>query len=255
MMNKKMTAYMIMDFNNPVSVEYSKKSIESFKCVSDLIEIIPYQCTTPKDLVWRDNEKDQHGFGPLLDPSVCGVKLSFVPSNPKKGGSFTQPEIAGLVSHYKLWRKQATAKERFIILEHDAYILNEEKFRALFEALKFLPDAPIARRYGHCFAYWNIGIAVECYSLHPQLAEYILWRTTRKDNPFNTIHGGPMAMLFNHTIWWRSIYPQDGMDRKLTSGGSAPVTQLYSKELGITMDHGYYSNIHYENMPNLEIIP
>jgi len=246
-MSEKMKAYMIVDFNNPVSMHYSKMSIESFRPIKDIIEIIPLQCCTPKDLKWID-KKDQWGNSPSLDPSVCGAPLTFHNTDPKKIG-WSETEIACFISHYRLWRKQATRKDRFIILEHDAYLRDEQQFRNLFNYLK--ED----HLHKPLFGWWAIGIAVECYSISRPLAEFIQYKMTRKDNPWSTINMGPMGMLWSFSRYWRTIYPADGMKNKLTNGQDAPVTQMYSNKLDITIDHGsQYKQDHYRNAPNMKIV-
>ena len=44
---------MIVDFDNPVSVQYMNKSIESFAPVKDILSITPVQCTKPHTLPIR----------------------------------------------------------------------------------------------------------------------------------------------------------------------------------------------------------
>lgn len=248
-MMKKMKAYMIMDFNNPVSIAYSKKSIETFKPVQDLIEIIPIQCCVPADLEWIDNQ-DQWGNSPSLDPCVCGIPFTFYQDS-KKRSCWSYTEISAFISHYRLWAKQAETPERFIVLEHDAYLKDEQQFRKLF---KYLQEDD-SLKHKPLYGLWNIGIAVECYSIARPLAEFIRHKITRAVDPWSTINMGPMGMLWVFSKYWRSIYPADGMKNKLINGEDAPVTQMYSPKLDITIDHGSdYKQNHYRNAPNLKIV-
>lgn len=229
-----MKAYMIMDFDNPVSVAYSKMSIESFKPVEDLIEIIPIQCTKPKDLVWID-EVDQWGVGPMIE--IEGLKFSFWPHQLLRSGDrdWTEIEKSVVASHLKLWLKNE--KKRFIIMEHDAYLLDEQKFRKDFNTI-------------NDYGVWMPGIAMECYSLSNKFKEYIRWYI--EDKKWNTFSSGPMGYIEKLSREWKRIFPKDGKKNLLNDGSKAPVTQLYSKSLGITLDHLLPHK--YEDQPNLYII-
>ena len=227
-----------MDFNNPVSISYSKKSIESFKCVEDLIEIIPTQCVVPKDLKWID-KVDQFGVGPTLDESVIGIELVYWPHHVLKSGNrnWSDPEKCCFASHVKLWLQQIKSS-RFIILEHDAYLINEAKFRKDFERMDE-------------FDLWMPGIAVECYSLSLNFSRYLV---TMKmiDQNWNTISCGPMGHLVKISKQWNTLIPKDGRKNLLNDDTKSPVTQIYSKSLGITLDHKLDTK--YEDMPNLFVI-
>src|SRR6056300_797664 len=229
-----MKAYMIMDFNNPVSVSYSKMSIESFKCVEDLIEIIPIQCTKPKDLVWID-EVDQWGVGPMIE--IEGLKFSFWPHQVIRSGDrdWTKIEKAVVVSHLKLMLKEE--QERFIIMEHDAYLTDEEKFRSDFKRMTN-------------YAIWMPGIAMECYSISNKFKDYMKWFIVEKN--WNTFAGGPMGYIEKISREWKRLWPKDGRKNLLTDNSSAPVTQIYSKSLGVTIDHLLPDK--YAEQPNLFII-
>ena len=128
-----MRAYQIMDFNNPLSVYYQQHSAQALAPLSDLIQIVPVQCTTPAtmpaDILLNDKKRR------------------------------TDTEKAALISHYNLAKKLAQGEE-FIILEHDAYLWpeREKDFRLLFE-------------YVHC-PIWNCGIAAECYTTNKEVAKF-----------------------------------------------------------------------------------
>lgn len=126
-----MRAYQILDFDNPLSVQYQQHSAQSLAPLSDLIQITPVQCTTPATLP----------TGLLYDK--------------KKR---TETEKAALVSHYNLVKRLA-AGEEFIILEHDAYLWpdRESNFRFLFGHVHY--------------SMWNCGIAAECYTMNKEVAK------------------------------------------------------------------------------------
>ena len=229
-----MKAYMIMDLDNPVSVAYSKMSIESFKPVEDLIEIIPYQCTRPKDIEWID-DVDRWGVGPLFE--VEGHKFSIWTQQLLRSGhrNFTESEKATIVSHLRLWLKPE--EEQFIILEHDAYLLDEQKFRKDFSKMD---------RYG----VWMPGIALECYSFSPMFKEYLTWKMTIGE--WNTFASGPMGYLEKVCKQWVCKWPMNGKNLLQNDGSNACVTQIYSKELGITIDHTL--KIDYSTQKNIFIV-
>jgi len=231
-----MKAYMIMDFNNPVSVAYSKMSIESFKSVEDLIEIIPTQCVVPSDLKWID-KVDQFGVGPTLEESVCGMELVYWPHHVIRNGNrpWSDPEKCCFASHCKLWLKE---EDRFIILEHDAYLTDPEKFRKDF---KQIDD----------YGIWMPGVAVECYSLSSDFQRYLIDYKMKKEQ-WNTVAGGPMGHILKIGKQWKSLHPKNGNKNLLNNNSKAPVTQIYSKSLGITLDHQL--EVEYAKKHNLFII-
>jgi hypothetical protein len=197
-----MQAYMIMDYNNPLSVKYSEMSQESFKCVSDLINIETVQCVTPETM----ND----------DIRWCARKVRSI------------KEKACLVSHSELWQKQAKQDERFIIMEHDAYLYPnmEDSFRLLFEQYK---DVSV----------WSLGMGMEFYSMSPRVAANCYNNLHRdKDN----LYRGTMSYIFysaehEDLLWvnrgarYPTILNYNGQEYF-----EAPITQLFSRSKGNTID-------------------
>jgi len=243
----KVQAYMIMDFNNPVSVEYSERSLATFKPVEHLINISRVQCTIPDDLVYIAGTKDQYGAGPGIQ--VDDLMLFFPEYYKSKSRKYSESEKAGYVSHIKLWMRQAASPKRFIIMEHDAFLRDVSLFEKQLQYI--LNDKNKEQK--DLYAYWNVGIAIECYSLHRKLAQYIQWTMTRTEDPWNHLGLGPMGLLYKHSSYWNTLYPADGFNNKLTNGEDAPVTQMYSPRLGITLDHTINNN-KFHNLPNLQRI-
>lgn len=211
-----------MDFNNPVSVAYSKMSIESFKPVEDLIEIIPIQCITPKDFKWVD-KVDQYGIGPALDASIAGKELYFWPTliyMKNKHREWTEGEKACFSSHFKLWYQN---DDRWIIMEHDAYLLDEDKFRKDFARM-------------NNYDIWMPGIAVEFYSMSRKFLNHLY---NKIDEGWHTIPYGPMAFL--EKLWkdsqFSNLVPKNGDNRLLSDGSNSCITQAYSDSLGLTLEH------------------
>lgn len=125
-------AYQIVDFNNPLSVKYSEHSIESFKRVSDIINIVPIQCITPSTLpnITIDDKYNR-----------------------------TATEKAVLFSHYHLIKQIANGTQ-IIIMEHDAYLWPDrvDNFRDSITKIDQLDM-------------WNCGVAIECYSMSVEAAQ------------------------------------------------------------------------------------
>ena len=179
-----------MDFNNPVSIKYSERAMDSFQFVSDLIRIEPVQCTLPEDIIFEDSDrKDEWGYGPYLDNRVCGFDVTMpTKGNWLKEGDWNRvgsmQEKAALISHLKLIRMASLSYERFFVLEHDAWLKSPDTFRKLYDL------------YYHQTDYFNVGIAVECYSLSKGFANYM----TNEHN--TTMMEGPMGFLHRHYNTW-----------------------------------------------------
>tara|TARA_R110000868_G_scaffold9000_3_gene45578 strand:- start:8991 stop:9737 length:747 start_codon:yes stop_codon:yes gene_type:complete len=230
---ERMKAYMICDLTNPVSVSYTEVAMKSFEPVSDLIEIIRLQCYKPD----------------TLNQCTAKFSISDISSAKKYQGQnrlIPPAEKACLTSHVDLWFKQADTSERFIIMEHDAYLRDPSKFRSLFSKIDD-------------FEIWNCGIAMECYSITRRFARYgiLYW-----SDPDKQITSGPMGELFfiytklhrsrYHLtsgilpVLWPTVYMKNQIVS--TKGGdprttirhgkfeSAPVTQCYDGTIGSTID-------------------
>ena len=126
-------AYQLVDFNNPISVEHSQHSINSFKPVRDVLTIIPVQCTTPSTL------PTDKFYGDSKERTVY--------------------EQSCFCSHYHLV-KRLSSGEHFFIMEHDAYLWpqDEDRFRALL--LNY-----------HTYSVYYLGIANEFYYLAQNMAK------------------------------------------------------------------------------------
>lgn len=125
-------AYQIVDFHNPISVQYMEYSRKSFECVKDILTIEPYQCFTP-------------------DTQPRNIDLSW-----KKR---TLTEQACLYTHYSL-ATRLKHEDRFIIMEHDAYLWpnKQQEFRELLKLLNSVV--------------WVVGIAAECYTMDQEVAKF-----------------------------------------------------------------------------------
>jgi len=158
---KPIKAFVIYDENNPLSKMYLEKSLESFSnCKSITIEKV--QCVTPDTLYDQKFNLNFNDF--YLNQKHKG-------SNKK----YNLPERACFASHYSFWLEAAKTRSRFIVLEHDAYLLSNEKFERY---LKLLPETYT----------WNPGLWMECYSLDKDFAQLLTLRYQQTN-----IEMGPMA--------------------------------------------------------------
>ena len=188
-------AYMGVDLNNPLAVKYNELSLKSFECVSDIFKINVMQCITPDTLF------------PHLTLS--------------KHKDRSPQEVAHIHSTFRLMRRIAIGK-RVWIMEHDAYLIPEQvdMFRRIMIKYTEMPTC-------------NIGIALECYTVRPEIAEmfcdYVL-----NDEKHNC--RGPMSILHtvtdlyckaNNNNRYNVYWPKKGMDNK--TGVSVNVSHAHTK--------------------------
>lgn len=223
-----MKAYQIVDFNNPVSVNYYKYSVSSFAPVKDLLDIEQVQCIVPATL-----------------PS----NINF---DPKKKRSDTEKAV--LASHYMLIKRLAVG-EKFIIMEHDAYLWPEkvELFRTMLDKISTT-------------AVWISGIAVECYTMSQEVAKRYceLMENDSSHNrpgPMSILHtaGNDVCLTKNTRVVW-PLYGETGKlvfaeNVNLASAGKgktndAPVTQYVNLNAGVTVERKNRP-ITKENNPNV----
>ena len=246
-----MKVYQIVDRNNPVSEEYSKISRESFQSLIDdgTLEFIDFPAITPEHPDF-ENIISQYEWRPSLMNADRGSKEDHSPT-----------EKAGMCSHWELMRMQGESEERFLVMEHDTYLLNEKVFRNM---LKMLGKVDVC--------YFNIGLFMGCYSFTPHCAG---WQySLLKDQRF-WINSGPYGVverLFrnytDHYLKKRNylgidptvIHPWSGCDtlgfgRKVNGffnnpdpnpedSPPNPTTQVISKKLKVTQEHHRYKQEH-----------
>lgn len=254
-----MKAYMLVDFDNPVSVRYSEIAIDSFKPVIQrgILDIIPTQCITPKTLPTVENDFN-------WQKSLATIDM--------KKGRETKPmhetEKAGMCSHWELMRRQRY-EDRFFIMEHDAYLLDADDFEKAYE---FMLE--------HDIAYANLGLFMSCYSYNKHSATWMYEQLIRENNvPVNC---GPYLMAeklyklyAKHFLSKRNylgkeysfMIPFRDSDklgygrtekemfqtinfaretwRALSPYMNTPSTQCWSEELGLTQNHHNYKKAHH----------
>lgn len=243
-----MKAYQIVDFNNPISVEYSQISQESFKPAIEtgyIEEIIPVQSVTPETL---DQYEHLYDWRPSL------MKLD---NDTDKNHSET--EKAGMCSHWELMRKQGESEERFLILEHDTFLLPQhlDDFGYLLNYIK---------QKNVCYA--NIGLFMACYTFNTHCAGWMYQLLHEQKFWINSGPYGVVERLFrnytDHYLRKRNYLEIDptvihpwhncdtlGFGRKVERyfneydpypkhSMKTPTTQVIKKSLRVTQDHHTY---------------
>jgi hypothetical protein len=214
-----MKAYMIMDWNNPISVRYAQYSTKSWEKVKDLVSIEPFQCVTPETL--------DTSYFPWMELPECRK---------------TKTECSILATYYQLYLLGTF--EKFIIMEHDAYLYphREKIFRQVFKYI----DLDI----------WNVGMAVECHSYSSSVSEQLarlLESNKFMLGPMGLVHqtnykGEILFVESGHNTGKGYIGLGKNIDR-IASGFSdkrfdAPVTQCYNNNWGFTNVNPYTPESH-----------
>jgi len=170
---------MIVDFDNPVSVQYMNKSIESFAPVKDILSITPVQCTKPNTLPirYKKNFKPIPFYVKNDGKDYCRARFF--------GGTFDDNPIYQSImhSHYSLIKRMAAGESDIAIMEHDAALVNEESFRAMYETV-----------WGKVDGYFP-GACMEFYRFSQS---YSKWFTDLLDDfPYRDCrrYSGPMGII------------------------------------------------------------
>jgi hypothetical protein len=177
-------AYMICDFNNPISMRYVELSLKSLEPLKDLINVTPVQCTTPETLPIRF-EKNQKPI-----PFYVQQELGDYVRQRHYGGTFCDDMIYNCIMHSHMKYIERIAQgEEIIILEHDAALINEESFREMFDTFwgadTFFPGACM-EFYGlsQRFAKWMVELMQD----FPYVEE-------QNGYPVDQRYSGPMGII------------------------------------------------------------
>jgi hypothetical protein len=263
----KIKFYQIVIPDNPVSMEYHEISKKSFECVSDIIEIVPFEAITPQT---PDFEEREEWFN--WQPSRSGLEV-INRLKPTRRTDIDKPhsptERAGMMSHWELMRLRGESNEDFYVTEHDTFLRpeHEEVFRELLDL-----------KQDYRLHYSNIGLFMGCYSMSKRFSHYAYHLLRNKSFPINSGPYGCMERLFktfiknfhkNHASYWRSeatfIHPWVCCTRLNIGKNEAqmnntynfdfdeifpdvpessyypvPTTQVVSKRLLVTQDHREY---------------
>tara|TARA_R110000868_G_scaffold94549_1_gene260802 strand:+ start:15821 stop:16573 length:753 start_codon:yes stop_codon:yes gene_type:complete len=195
--------YMMCDLKNELARKYMKVALKSFECVSDIFEIEVIQCITPNALL------------PIL-------KDKYVVTQTRSPG-----EIAAMHSHYRMVKRLA-AGEKFWIMEHDAYLINEETFRMLLSKWETFPVA-------------EIGTSNEMYTMWQSVAtEYATAiEAGTPHGPMSTLHKVAQSWCVRNNpgraIYWPSNWKKDprwvnvtGVGRSVNEAYGDPAVMIHS---------------------------
>lgn len=227
-MSMGLIAYQLVDLNNPVSVRYSQHSINSFKPVSDILNIVPVQCIVPSTL------PQDRFYGDSLKRSVY--------------------EQSCFCSHYNLIKKRLSG-EKFFIMEHDAYLWphNQVIFRKLVQ--NYLK-----------YEVFYIGIANEFYYLSERMCEYYVAALEEGNiygGPMSHVHLVYERQVKNTLT--NIMWPVKGQINRICSSNSiwlalsgqgkiyrAPVTQHFQLSVGTTIKSRKHKALYnVENNPDM----
>lgn len=217
--------YIQANLKNPIVHKYLELSLKSFRPVSDVFNINIIQCMVP---------------GEQLKTHDGHVILGQENFNEEKKRS--PQEIASIISQYRLMRRIANG-ERLFIMEHDAYLFpsEEPEFRR------------VMGKYDQLLV-CNIGIAMECYTCHPEIAKrFCEW----VENDYDHKMKGPMAILHKvideyakeidnkvRNVWWpkKGQRNETGLSNTVTTAFTdptltikAPITQMIDMSIGSTV--------------------
>ena len=251
-----MKAYQIVDLTNPVSVEYHEISKQSFQPAIDeglIEEIIPVQAITPT--AGLDQWEDKFNW----ENSLTHI------DNQDGDGTISPTERSGNISHWLLMQRQSESDERFLIMEHDAYLLDLTRFR---RCIKFM------NRHDMCYA--NMGLFMSCYSYNKHAAGWMWNELIKNQLPINCGPYGVAERLYkNYATHYLSKRNYLGKKwcfmthmnncKHIGFGKTAeemfatynftpdvsdlviPTTQCIKRSLGITQEHQNYNEHLQEN--------
>lgn len=152
-------AYMLVDFNNPLSLQYMNLSLESFSAVNDIVKITPVQCTTPETLPIRfqENEEPIPPYVDRNDPNDFLRARYF-------GGSFCDSPLYQSIMYSQLQLiKRIANGEPIAIMEHDAALVNEDSFREMVDMFWGQVDVFIP---GACMEFYGLSKRVARWMIH-----------------------------------------------------------------------------------------
>jgi len=257
-----MKAYQIVIKGNEISEEYARISRESFKPLTDTgtLEIITFDAITPESEDF-DSQISKYRFVPSIMMADLDGK------NPRKE-DHSPTEKAGFCSHWELLRQASESDERFLVMEHDTFLLKQhtETFTELLDIIK-----------GGNIMYANIGLFMGCYSIEKNAANwmYELLTEGKEWGERFPINCGPYCTLQRLFATYTSsvlkpnnffdlsedepttihpwhhcdtLYfgrdcqePFNKYDMEPMNSLSNPTTQVVSKNLCVTQDHHGYS--------------
>lgn len=253
-----MKAYQIVMKGDERSEEYAEISRKSFQRAIDegiITSIETFDAITPQSDNFQEHV-DRYNWAPSL--MLADIKSG------KNQDDHSPTEKAGMCSHWELMRRQGEQDEKFFIMEHDTYLLEER-----FEAFSMLVE------YSQNTLYSNIGLFMGMYCMDRRAAHWMYHTLVNHKFPINC---GPYCTLQrlyrtfttdylelpeNNYFGIRNpaIHPWGGCDTlgvgkhigtyfnnndNNHNGIPNPTTQVISKRLSVTQDHHGYKDEHIE---------
>lgn len=249
-----MIAYQIVIKDDPVSEEYARISRESFQPAIDagiIEEIRTFHAITPDSVDFEEHLSRYNWQTSIMQADLHG-------SAPD---DHSPTEKAGMCSHWELMRMASESDERFLVLEHDTFLI-EEHLDVLTSIIKFIEEMDVL--------YGNIGLFMGCYTLEKETAAWQYDMLTQGNFPINC---GPYCTLQRLYSTYTTrvlkyenyrgrettiVHPWHGcdtlhfgrniqkpfnkMDPNITfNPWRTPTTQVISKKLCVTQDHHGYN--------------
>lgn len=253
-----MKAIQIVMKGDERSEEYAALSRQSFQRAIDegyIDSIETFDAITPQSDTFQEHV-DKYVWSKSL------MTLDTMSGKEKEDHSPT--EKAGMCSHWELMRQQGESEEKFWILEHDTWLIEER-----YETFKLLAE------YAQNTLYANIGLFMGMYCMDQRFAH---WGHHMLVNNAFPINCGPYCVLqrlfrtftTSHLelpdidyfgIKNTALHPWNECDTigvgrdigiyfnqadRLKVGIPTPTTQLISKRLCVTQDHHGYKDKHIE---------
>jgi len=248
-----MKAIQIVMKGNERSEEYAYLSQRSFQRAIDdgyIDSIETFDAITPEIPDFQEH----------VDKYTWSKSLMLADTLGQNPDDHSPTEKAGMCSHWELMRQQGESDEKFWIMEHDTWLLEER-----YESFKLLSE------YAENTLYANIGLFMGMYCMDKSFAHWGHYMLTQKDFPINC---GPYCVLQRlfrtfttrhlelpeinyYGIRNTALHPWTGCDTigvgrdigvyfnkrdKHKTGIPTPTTQLISKRLSVTQEHHGYSD-------------
>jgi len=249
-----MKAIQIVMKGDERSEEYASLSRYSFQRAIDdgyIDSIETFDAITP----------DSENFEEHVDSYTWSKSLMTLDLNSGNGKEDHSPtEKAGMCSHWELMRQQGQSDEKFWIMEHDTWLLEER-----YESFKLLSE------YAENTLYANIGLFMGMYCMDRSFAHWSHHMMTQNNFPINC---GPYCVLQRlfrtystdylhrpdvnyYGIRNTALHPWNecdtiGVGRDIgvyfnepdrhKTGIPTPTTQVISKRLSVTQDHHGYND-------------
>jgi hypothetical protein len=249
-----MKAIQIVMKGDERSEEYAALSRFSFQRALDegvISSIETFDAITPDSENFQEHV-DRYNWAPSL--MLADVKSG------KNKDDHSLTEKAGMCSHWELMRLQSEQEEKFFIMEHDTWLLEER-----YETFKLLVEAAENKLYT------NIGLFMGMYSLDQRAAHWMYHMLTNQNFPINCGPYCTLQRLFRtyttshlqledvnfYGMRDTAIHPWTdcdtlGVGRHIgeyfngkdihKAGIPNPTTQVISKRLSVTQDHHGYND-------------